>query len=166
MRLISKAWVNFSLRILILRRVGKFVVSGNDLVLNWHGLLTHFLSILALLLTLSLEHGHVSKLTSLTVLEQGLELIISAFFLKNPVKLAIVLVVVALHHGLEKTSQEVIVGLLLELDVTTVLNKLHELFGHSLGQLLYSGLAFLLTNFVVLFVLIFSGEALPRQLTL
>lgn len=51
----------------------------------------------------------------LSVLEEGSKLIIAAFPLQDPVVVAIILPVVALHHGLEKTADEVVVRLLLEL---------------------------------------------------
>jgi len=102
----------------------------------------------------------------LSVLEEGSKLIIAAFPLQDPVVVAIILPVVALHHVLEKTADEVVVRLLLKLEVAAVCDKLHELFGSASRQLLNRCLTLLLTNFVILLILVLSSQALPRKSTL
>jgi len=67
---LREAWVNFGLRVLILRRVRKFVVVRDYFCLDRHWLLPGFLHLFTLFLTLGLEHGYMSEFASLTILEQ------------------------------------------------------------------------------------------------
>ena len=68
------------------------------------------------------------ELSSVPVIKQSFELVILAFFLEDPVELAIIIEVVALHHGLEETSDVVVVGFLFEFYVAAVLDILHKFF--------------------------------------
>lgn len=71
-----------------------------------------------------------------------------------------------LHDGLKEASEEVVVWFFVKLEVSTVINELHELFRHALRQLLNCGLTLLLTNFIVLFIFVLTSKTLPWELTL
>ena len=102
-------------------------------------------------------------LARISILKERSKLIILTILLENPVELPIIFPTVTFHHSLEKTSQVVVIGLLLKLDVAAVLDILSELFGRCCGQLFNSGRTLLLTNFVILIILVLASKALPGQ---
>jgi hypothetical protein len=128
LRLISETWVHFGLWVFVLGSISKLIVARDHFVLNGSRFSTSLWSFLSLLLPLGLEHGHVCELSSVPVIKQSFELVILAFFLEDPVELAIIIEVVALHHGLEETSEVVVVGFLFEFYVAAVLDILHKFF--------------------------------------
>jgi len=68
-----------------------------------------------------------------------------------------------LHNLLKETPQVVVVGLLFEFDIAAIRYVLKEFLGDALGQLLDSGLAFLLTNLVILIVFVLARKTLPWE---
>ena len=161
---LDEAFVRWLHVFLILRGVREFVKIRNDTVLG-RCLPTLLLrSVVLGLFVACVGLPLCSVVDRLVLLKEGFELIVATSLLKDPVKLSVIIVAILRHHGLEQTAQVVVVGLLFKLKVAAVLQVLHELFRNASRQLLNRGLALFVPNFIVLFVLVFSLEALPRQL--
>ena len=71
-----------------------------------------------------------------------------------------------LHAAIEETETGLVVGLLLELELSAVLHVLTEFGGVAPAELLERRLNLLLLDVVVLFILRATWKSLPRELTL
>ena len=99
------------------------------------------------------RHGRLSLLLHLLLTK----LLRIALFLQNPIELSVVRITAALHEATVETSKVVVIGALLEIQISAVLQILAKLFGTVSRQLFYRGLDFLLFNAVVLVVLVLAS---------
>ena len=106
--------------------------------LSWNTLPRHWC--LSLLL-----HLLLTKLLSVTL------------FLQNPIELSVIRIAATLHEAAVETSQVVVIGALLEIQISAVLEILAKLFGTVSRQLLYRSLDFLLLDTIVLVVLVLAS---------
>ena len=106
--------------------------------LSWNTLPRHWC--LSLLL-----HLLLTKLLSVTL------------FLQNPVELSVIRIATTLHEAAVETSQVVVIGALLEIQISAVLEILAKLLGTVSRQLLYRSLDFLLLDTIVLVVLVLAS---------
>jgi hypothetical protein len=86
-----------------------------------------------------------------------------ALLLKNPVELAISRPARLRHKSSPEALEIVVIRALFEIQILAVIQILVELLWRPTTQLLYGSLNLLLLDSVVLVVLVFSSEALPRQ---
>jgi len=86
-----------------------------------------------------------------------------ALLLQDPVILTIKLPAFLSHQTSEKLPAELIVGFLLKLDRSTIVEELVELVGQAPGKFLDGSADLLLLDLVVFDLLVFPLEALPRQ---